>query len=349
MANVKYQVFISSTFRDLEKERRIVMEQILNLRHIPVGMELFQAADEAQWNYIKKRILECDYYVVIVAERYGAEGPDGKSYTQMEYEFAVANGIPVVAFLLHDDARRTWPREHVEFDKLDKIAEFRRQCETRLVKHWRNGDELGTKVVLTLVEMMESTPRVGWVRADAVAPDAALSEIAKLSEEKRTLQERLSQLEASSDLKPPADVAYRLDVLSKIKAADVMGVRLADEKFNNISLLDVFIGTFRGFAVGSSIWDAHGALVEFLGLANNVYSGEPSKILAEFAAHNLIATTYVQTTRFEELKSDVYYLLTEYGKQFALYAQMRMPTEIKGGEAPSKLSALDAALGVARR
>ena len=38
--DVKYQVFLSSTFRDLEIERRIVIEQVLNLGHIPVGMEL---------------------------------------------------------------------------------------------------------------------------------------------------------------------------------------------------------------------------------------------------------------------------------------------------------------------
>ena len=101
---VKYQIFISSTFIDLEDERRTVIERILNLGHMPVGMELFQAGDETQWDYIKKRILECDYYIVIVGERYGSEGPDGKSYTQMEYEFAVASGVPVAAFPLHKDA-----------------------------------------------------------------------------------------------------------------------------------------------------------------------------------------------------------------------------------------------------
>jgi hypothetical protein len=47
--HVKYQVFISSTFKDLEEERRTVIEQVLNLGHIPVGMELFQAGDETQW------------------------------------------------------------------------------------------------------------------------------------------------------------------------------------------------------------------------------------------------------------------------------------------------------------
>lgn len=42
----KYQIFISSTFKDLELERRVAIEQILNISHIPVGMESFQAGDE---------------------------------------------------------------------------------------------------------------------------------------------------------------------------------------------------------------------------------------------------------------------------------------------------------------
>jgi len=35
--DVKYQVFVSSTFVDLEAERRSVIETILNLKPIPIG------------------------------------------------------------------------------------------------------------------------------------------------------------------------------------------------------------------------------------------------------------------------------------------------------------------------
>lgn len=183
--DVKYQVFISSTFRDLEDERRIVIEQILNLGHIPVGMELFQAGNETQWAYIQKRILACDYYIVIVAERYGCEGPDGKSFTQMEYEFAIENDVPVAAFLLHEEARKAWPSDRVEFEKRDKIGNFRSLCESRMAKFWKNADSLGAMVVTTLVEMFNTYPRIGWVRANSVAAEAALNELSKLSEEKR--------------------------------------------------------------------------------------------------------------------------------------------------------------------
>jgi hypothetical protein len=122
--NIKYQIFISSTYEDLIEERRKVIENIMNIGHIPTGMEMFQAGDVSQWHYIKNRILECDYYIVIIAERYGSEGSEGKSYTQMEYEFAVENKIPVAAFLLHEEARKSWPNCKVQSEKKIKCTAF---------------------------------------------------------------------------------------------------------------------------------------------------------------------------------------------------------------------------------
>ncbi|HDZ8843871.1 TPA: DUF4062 domain-containing protein [Aeromonas dhakensis] len=44
----KYQVFISSTYEDLKDEREQVIKSVLEMGHIPVGMEMFSAADEEQ-------------------------------------------------------------------------------------------------------------------------------------------------------------------------------------------------------------------------------------------------------------------------------------------------------------
>jgi Domain of unknown function (DUF4062) len=52
--NKKYQVFISSTFSDLIEERQDTIRSVLDLGHIPSGMEVFPAADVEQFEYIKK-------------------------------------------------------------------------------------------------------------------------------------------------------------------------------------------------------------------------------------------------------------------------------------------------------
>jgi hypothetical protein len=47
----RYQVFVSSTFADLKKERSNVMQTIMEMDCIPAGMELFPATDEEQFEF----------------------------------------------------------------------------------------------------------------------------------------------------------------------------------------------------------------------------------------------------------------------------------------------------------
>jgi hypothetical protein len=75
------------------------MKAVLEMGHIPVGMEMFSAADEEQWKLISRYIQETDYYVVVIAHRYGST-VDGLSYTEKEYDFAVTHGIPALGFLI---------------------------------------------------------------------------------------------------------------------------------------------------------------------------------------------------------------------------------------------------------
>ena len=68
---------------------------------MPAGMELFPAANEEQWKWIQRVIEESDYYIVIVAGKYGSIHPEtGISYTEMEYDYAVSIGKPTIGFVL---------------------------------------------------------------------------------------------------------------------------------------------------------------------------------------------------------------------------------------------------------
>lgn len=97
----KLQVFVSSTFSDLIKERQAAVEAILTAGHIPAGMELFTAGDESQMEVIKQWIDESDIYLLILGGRYGSIEPiTGKSYTQLEYEYALSKGKPFFACVI---------------------------------------------------------------------------------------------------------------------------------------------------------------------------------------------------------------------------------------------------------
>ncbi|MDO8729013.1 MAG: DUF4062 domain-containing protein [bacterium] len=89
--NKRYQVFLSSTFRDLENERLEVMRALLELDCFPCGMEYFPAANDDQWSFISELIDQCDYYIVVVGNRYGSTDEHGISYTEKEYRYAIEN------------------------------------------------------------------------------------------------------------------------------------------------------------------------------------------------------------------------------------------------------------------
>ena len=166
--NAKYQIFISSTFTDLEAERRSVMEQILNMGHIPVGMELFQASNDTQWDYIKRRIESSDYFIVIVAERYGSLDTEGKSFTRKEYEYALESKVPIAAFVISDQARRNLPVKNVEANRKTEIEDFRALVGKKLYKSWSDANDLKTQVGTTLAELIRDNPRPGWIRSNSI-------------------------------------------------------------------------------------------------------------------------------------------------------------------------------------
>lgn len=70
----------------------------------PIGMEMFSAADEEQWEIIQDTIDSSDYYVLIIGHRYGSVIGEGEyagiSYTEKEFKYALSKGIPILAFII---------------------------------------------------------------------------------------------------------------------------------------------------------------------------------------------------------------------------------------------------------
>jgi hypothetical protein len=197
--NAKYQVFVSSTFSDLKDERDLVIKAALEMGHIPVGMEMFSAADEEQWNIIKKQIDESDYYVVIVAHRYGSCDALGVSYTEKEYDYAASRGIPTLGFVL--DSGTTWPREKSESDTglIKRLDLFREKVKSKPVSFWKNKEDLYGRCSIALMKAFNAYPREGWVRASTVQDVAASRELTRLSAENSVLRERILDYEAKED------------------------------------------------------------------------------------------------------------------------------------------------------
>jgi hypothetical protein len=164
--------------------------------HIPIGMEMFNAGNETQWEMIQRRIEESDYYIVIIARRYGSVHKEsGVGYTEREWDYATSLGIPTIGFVLSSDA--SWPTNKGESDpKMQKaLTKFITKVEDKMRASWSNKHELAASVSLSLNETMTGFPGVGWIRADKAPHPEITSELARLSRENSELRK---QLESSS-------------------------------------------------------------------------------------------------------------------------------------------------------
>jgi hypothetical protein len=191
--NVKYQIFVSSTYEDLKDERNEVIKACLNMGHIPVGMEMFNAADEEQWAVIQRTIDQCDYYVIIVAHRYGSTTREGISFTEKEYDYAVAQGVPVLRFVIDDEA--PWPSKFVDKQPsaVKALQHFKAKVKQKIVRFWRDKAELQAHFAMSLTTAINLNPRVGWVRAPEPTDVDIAQVLSKLTEENARLRQALDE------------------------------------------------------------------------------------------------------------------------------------------------------------
>lgn len=217
MSAKKYQVFVSSTFRDLADERQDAIRNILDLKHIPAGMELFPAADINQFDYIKKVIDECDYYLLIIGGRYGSIDESGVSYTEREYDYAVHSGKVVLAFVHAKPDQIPLAKSETNMKAAEMLDAFRKRVMTgRLVRHWENRQQLEALTLKALVLAFGDMPATGWIRGDAAASEDLLAKINALHSENASLREQLAKLTTNDLGYTPRDLAP-LDDTFRIK------------------------------------------------------------------------------------------------------------------------------------
>jgi hypothetical protein len=191
-----YKVFVSSTYEDLREERAAVEKGLLQIDCLPVGMELFPAADAETWDFIKSQIDDSDYYVVVVAGRYGSHGPDGISFTEMEYDYAIAQNKPSIGFVHGEPGSIIASKSESSAEARAKLKKFVEKVRKKPTRPFRNPHELALEVTTSFNRLKRDRPAIGYVRADAAVDFKRYSE---LLEENSSLKETLS---AAQQLSP---------------------------------------------------------------------------------------------------------------------------------------------------
>jgi nucleoside 2-deoxyribosyltransferase len=203
-------------------------------------MELFTAGDESQMEVIKQWIDESDVYLLILGGRYGSIEPkSGKSYTQLEYEYALALGKPLFACVMDESSLEKKIKKHgksvFEGDNPQKLRDFRSEVLGRMVRFWGDIKDIKIAVAEKLSEFVRREDLNGWVRPSSANVSVLANEIARLSKENSDLRAELSRTEDGNSMAPGFEGLKRLLI-----AKDLLDVFAA----NHLAL-------FEGTLVGS--------------------------------------------------------------------------------------------------
>lgn len=254
MGKKKYQIFISSTYIDLKEERQAAVEAILGSRHIPAGMELFKAGNKSQLETIKKWINESDLYMLILGGRYGSiESETGKSYTQIEYEYALEKGIPVFAVVLSDSFLHSKAAngkyEVFEKENEDKYNEFKEFVMSKIIKQVDDCKDIQIAIKDSIVELEEECPLSGWVKASEIEDNTKiLKENNKLIKENNNLKEKLNKIKDENKIGKFKYEELKEVLNNKTIILEKGRFNLKSEK--KFSYLELFVNMKDNFIIG---------------------------------------------------------------------------------------------------
>ena len=213
-----FSVFVSSTFEDLQTERRLIADVLLNCSCFPRGMELFTAGARKPWAVITDEIQACDFYLLLIGGRYGSYCKDEDvvdrkiSFTQREFEYAHSLGKPIIVI-----AHKNWKtlpqtKKHIDWDLKNDRADHEKQdklnafidtaCDNRRrsAARWSDSSDLKYEVqraVANQTKAMRET--AGWIRGGSTSSDTS-SKIYFPAIEKIDFRKQLSENKAKKSL-----------------------------------------------------------------------------------------------------------------------------------------------------
>lgn len=166
----KYQVFVSSTRKDLKAERDCAIKAIALNGNIPVAMEGFRGSDYT-WPTIMQYIKKSDIYLLIIGDSYGSVVDEtGKSYTEMEYDYAVSLSKPVIVIEISDKMTAVKEKNDpfVEYHEKEHITElevFKKRIRKRINHSVNSLPELEKEISSEINDKINNYPlkMSGWI------------------------------------------------------------------------------------------------------------------------------------------------------------------------------------------
>lgn len=185
MLDIRYQIFISTSGRDMQLERMVLSQTLVGMGFFAWGLE---HRTPLTTTLARRQIDECDYLILLLGSQYGEQSISGVSYLSLEYEYALSQAKPIIVFMHEQPENREIDLQETHPQLKDKFLAFRKKLlhEAEHIFYFKTPRELELAVRLNIPLMVEQHMGQGWVPAHQAQ---------QLQDEIRLLRSKILQLE----------------------------------------------------------------------------------------------------------------------------------------------------------
>lgn len=147
-----WRIFVSSTYEDMIPYREAVSDALTSMDHLPIGMEHFVSSPDRPLDVCLTDVRRCQLYIILVGMRYGSiDEETGKSFTELEYEEAVKNKIPTLAFVINENECPILPKFVDLGESAEKLVAFKKKLDQKMTSRFKSVENL-KEIVIRSVE-----------------------------------------------------------------------------------------------------------------------------------------------------------------------------------------------------
>lgn len=163
MLDKRYQVFITTSGKEMQPERMVVSQTLIGMGFFSWGLEQRTPLSTA---FARRQIDDCDYVLLLLGSQYGEQSVSGVGYMHLEYIYAVTKQKPIIVFMHEKPEARDVELQEQKSGLKEKFEDFRHQLqkEVEQVVCYRTLRDLELAVRSYMPQMLERNPVVGWVR-----------------------------------------------------------------------------------------------------------------------------------------------------------------------------------------
>jgi hypothetical protein len=185
MLDTRYQIFISTSGRDMQPERMVLSQTLVGMGFFAWGLE---HRTPLTTTLARRQIDECDYVILLLGSQYGEQSISGVSYLSLEYEYALSQAKPIIVFMHEQPESREIDLQETHPQLKDKFLAFRKKLlhEAKHIFYFKTPRELELAVRLNIPLMVEQHMGQGWVSAHQAQ---------QLEDEIRVLKSKILHLE----------------------------------------------------------------------------------------------------------------------------------------------------------